>query len=219
MGVRGAAIATVIARTSECLFVVTYIYKKGSPLVSPFKEMINWDKKFLNQYKITTTPIILNEVIWALGITSYSMIYGRMSIVAVAVINIVGSVERIIFSGFIGVANASAVMVGKKIGEKLEDVAIKYAYRLGWISFLLGVVGSITLVIGARWITSFYDLSDGVDRLVEYSIYVLCFFLPLKSFNTTNVAGHMASDSVGLNVIIEALEKKGLEVQKMSGIL
>jgi hypothetical protein len=33
------------------------------------------------------------------------------------------------------------------------------------------------------------------------------------------VAGHMASDSIGLNVIIEAWEKEGLEVTKMSGIL
>lgn len=33
------------------------------------------------------------------------------------------------------------------------------------------------------------------------------------------VAGHMASDSIGLNVLIKALEQKGLEVTKMSGIL
>lgn len=33
------------------------------------------------------------------------------------------------------------------------------------------------------------------------------------------VAGHMASDSIGLNVIIDAWKKEGLEVTKMSGIL
>lgn len=33
------------------------------------------------------------------------------------------------------------------------------------------------------------------------------------------VAGHMASDSIGLNKIIEAWEKEGIEVTKMSGIL
>lgn len=32
------------------------------------------------------------------------------------------------------------------------------------------------------------------------------------------VAGHMASDSIGLNIIISELEKKGIEVIKMSGI-
>lgn len=33
------------------------------------------------------------------------------------------------------------------------------------------------------------------------------------------VAGHMASDSIGLNKIIDTLKEKGLDVQKMSGIL
>ena len=43
----------------------------------------------------------------------------------------------------------------------------------------------------------------------------------VKEQNIGNVvvAGHMASDSVGLNIFIKALEERGLEVVRMSGII
>jgi putative MATE family efflux protein len=189
MGVKGAAIATLIARVAETFFVLGYIYYTKSSLRSSFKEMLSFNREFVRKYKKVTTPVILNEMLWALGITTYSMIYGRMSTTSIAVINIVGSVERIIFSGFIGVANAAAVMIGKKIGEKKEEVAINYAYRLGGISFVLGIMGSILLFLIAKPILGIYHLSDEVLKITLYTMYVLCIFLPLKSFNITNVVG------------------------------
>lgn len=189
LGVEGAAIATLIARLLECIFVVTFIYVRRSPLRAHHSVMFSWDKEFLRRYRRTTTPVLLNEMIWAVGITSYSMIYARMSTTAIAVVNIVGSVEKIIFSGFIGVANATAVMVGKKIGEKREDLAVTYAYRLGGLSFILGAMGSVILFVIARPIINIYEIGEDVKVLVRYTMYTLCFFLPFKSFNATNVVG------------------------------
>ncbi len=189
MGVRGAAVATLIARTMECIFVLGYINYNESPLKSSIAEMLSFDREFLKKYRKTTIPVILNEMLWAVGITTYSMVYARMSTTAIAVVNIVGSIERITFTGFIGVANATAVMVGKKIGEKREDIAIEYANKLGSISFLLGLGGSLLLFLAAKPILGFYDLSDEVFKLTLSTMYILCLFLPFKSFNATNVVG------------------------------
>jgi len=189
MGVKGAAIATLIARVTESIFVLGYIYYNKSPLSSSLKEMLDFDMAFVRKYKKTTMPVILNEMLWAVGITTYSMIYGRMSTTAIAVINIVGSIERIIFAGFIGVANATAVMIGKKIGEKREDIAINYAYKLGSISFILGVGGSLLLLVIAKPILEIYNLSEDVRETSLYTMYALCIFLPFKSFNATNIVG------------------------------
>lgn len=40
-----------------------------------------------------------------------------------------------------------------------------------------------------------------------------------QSIGNVVVAGHMASDSVGINQIIKALEKRGLEVVRMAGVI
>ncbi len=189
MGVRGAAVATLIARTMECIFVLGYINYNESPLKSSVGEMLSFDSEFLRKYRKTTIPVILNEMLWAVGITTYSMVYARMSTTAIAVVNIVGSIERITFTGFIGVANATAVMVGKKIGEKREDIAIEYANKLGSISFLLGVGGSLLLFLAAKPVLGIYELSDEVFKLSLSTMYILCLFLPFKSFNATNVVG------------------------------
>jgi len=71
---------------------------------------------------------------------------------------------------------------------------------------------------GADVLKSYFDAGVGT---------IVCMHIPedvkkaVQEQNIGNVvvAGHMASDSIGLNVIIDAWEKEGLEVTKMSGIL
>ena len=65
-------------------------------------------------------PVIINEGAWALGMTTQNIIYARMSTEAIASINIAGSVDRIAFVSLIGLASATAVMIGNKIGEQKE---------------------------------------------------------------------------------------------------
>lgn len=189
MGVRGAALATLIARTLECAFIISYVYLTDNPIKSSIKDMFSFDKKFARTFRITTTPVILNELFWSLGITSYSMVYGRMGTSATAVVNIIGSIDRIAFTGLIGVANAAAIMIGKKIGEKDENAAIIYANKLAKISIGIGVVTSITLFILAKPILGYYNLSPEAYRLSLYTMYALCIIAPIKSLNATVVVG------------------------------
>ncbi|MBN2898278.1 MAG: hypothetical protein JXO44_05855 [Clostridia bacterium] len=71
---------------------------------------------------------------------------------------------------------------------------------------------------GSEVYKSYFDAGVGT---------IVCMHVPedvIKAVNEQNignviVAGHMPSDSIGLNAIIEAWEKEGLEVVKMSGIL
>jgi Na+-driven multidrug efflux pump len=80
-------------------------------------------------------PVILNELFWSLGITAYSVIYGRMGTDSIAAINIVGSVEQVAFTFFIAISNATSVNVGNRIGAGKEDEAYTMrGARLGWDS-------------------------------------------------------------------------------------
>ncbi len=187
--IEGAAIATLIARVTEMIIIVGLVYKNKYPLACRVKEMLRIDIKFLKKLALTTAPVIANEMLWALGMTAYAMVYARMSTESVAVINIVDSIARILFTGFFGIASATAVMIGHKIGEKEEEEAIKYGYLLGKISIYIGIVTGVIMVIIIKPLLSFYNLEVEVYDLVVKTTYILAILTPFKSFTATTVVG------------------------------
>ena len=80
MRVAGAALATVVARIIEMLLILLLLRLKKHPIVYHIKEMLGYPKDLILQFTKTSVPTILNEFFWGLGITLYSVAYGRMGI-------------------------------------------------------------------------------------------------------------------------------------------
>ncbi|MBZ4683066.1 MAG: hypothetical protein PWP46_179 [Fusobacteriaceae bacterium] len=191
LGIEGAAIATTIARSLECIFIVFLVYYNKYVFAAKFREMIGFNIVFVKKYFFTTLPVLLNEMIWSFGIAAYNIIYARISTQAIASINIVGSVERILFVSLIGVASAASVMVGEKIGEQKEEEAFEYAINFIKLIFIIGVILSIILYGMTFFILDLYNISESVYRYSKYIMYILCFSLPMKGVNTVNIVGNL----------------------------
>jgi len=189
MGIKGAAIATLIARIIELILIISIVYIRKYPLASKLKEMLDINREFIRVFIKTTIPVVTNEMLWALGMTGYAMVYARMSTEAVAVVNIVGSIAGIMFTGFFGLASATSVMIGNKIGEKNEAEAIRYAYMIGKIAIIIGVVTGILMALSIKPLLTLYDLDKEIYRLVVYTTYTLAILTPFKSFTATTVVG------------------------------
>src|SRR6185503_9150440 len=129
LGIQGAAVAAVIARLLECITLLLTIYAGKSPVAASLRELTNFDAKFFGKVIKPMLPVMLNELLWALGITTYNIIYGRMGTASYAAMNIVNTIEQVAFVLFIGVANATSVLVGNRIGAGKENEAYVYAGR------------------------------------------------------------------------------------------
>ncbi len=90
---------------------------------SSFFELFSFDLKFVKKTLKITVPVLLNECIWSLGISMYSVIYGHMGTNIAAAANITGTVERMAWILIFGMGGAASIMIGKKIGEKDNDTA------------------------------------------------------------------------------------------------
>ena len=134
-------------------------------------------------------PVMLNELLWALGITTYNIIYGRMGTTSYAAINIVSTIEQVAFVLFIGIANATSVLVGNNIGAGIEERAYIYAGR----SLGLGVVGGVLIGIILQFvkipILSLYNVSPEVIENAGHIINIVSFFLWVRVTNMTTVIG------------------------------
>jgi putative MATE family efflux protein len=189
LGIQGAAVAAVIARFLECATLLTIIYRTKSPVAASIGELIGFDRVFFGRVIKPMLPVILNELFWSLGITTYNIIYGRLGTQSYAAINIVSTIEQVLFVIFIGVSNATSVLVGNRIGAGKEDEAYVYAGR----SLGIGIVGGLLLGIVLQFIKvpvlSLYKVSPEVIENAGYIINVVTFFLWIRVNNMTTVVG------------------------------
>ena len=189
LGIQGAAVAAVIARLLECIALLLTIYAGNSPVAASLRELTDFDAKFFGKVIKPMLPVMLNELLWALGITTYNIIYGRMGTASYAAMNIVNTIEQVAFVLFIGVANATSVLVGNRIGAGKENEAYVYAGRSLGLGIVGGIIIGLLLQLVKGPVLSLYKVSPEVIENAEHVINVITFLLWLRVNNMTIVIG------------------------------
>lgn len=195
MGVVGAALATLIARVAEVACILGVVYVGKTPIACRARELFGWSKVFLIKFFVTALPVIINEFIWGLGTTVYSMAYGRMGDDAVAAITIATTIQDVVVVLFQGLSAATAVILGNEMGAGKLKRAETYATNFFILQFMVTVATAL-FCVGMRWIfISLYQpgISDEVARSVSRCIIMFALFMPFKMFNYVNVVGVLRS--------------------------
>ncbi|MEG0307410.1 MAG: MATE family efflux transporter [Clostridium sp.] len=189
MGVEGAAIATIIARTAECLLLVSYTYISGNVLAAKVKALINIPKDLVKCVFATMLPVLLNEACWGFGNITYAIIYGRIGTQATASIQICTTVYNLFMVITFGLANVAVVIIGKEIGAGREEQGLLYSRRLCAMSLITGVVLAGILAITAPMILSIFKVSPEVIGNALKILYVYSFLMPFRVFAVILVVG------------------------------
>ncbi len=189
MGVVGAAWATVAARIVEALILFVVSYARRYPTAASFRELVDWGGVWVARFWIVALPVMLNEVTWSLGITTYNVVFARAGTGAVAAYSVISTVGNLAMVLFFGTSNAAAVMIGKKIGEGDRESAFVYARRFAVMAPLLGIlVGAVLLPLGFVLPMAF-RLESSVLAEASLMLLVLAATVPFKAFNLHLVVG------------------------------
>jgi putative MATE family efflux protein len=189
LGIQGAAVAAVISRLIECVSLLVVVYVKGSPVAASLRELTDFDRSFVKRVIQPMLPVILNEMFWSLGITTYNVIYGRMGTASYAAMNIVSTIEQVAFVVFIGISNATSVLVGNRIGAGKEEQAFIYAGRSLGLGVAGGVMIGMLLQVVKGPILSLYNVSPEVIYDASRLLNVISAFLWIRVNNMTIVVG------------------------------
>jgi putative MATE family efflux protein len=189
LGVEGAAIATVIARVVEITLLLVIVYWRKLPPAARLSELVGFDRAFLMRVLRTSMPVLVNEMLWSLGITTYTMVYGRIGTDAVASVNIAASIEGLAFVIFIGISEATGIMIGNRIGAGEEDRAFGYARQ----TLIIGVLGAMligmVILISSPFILGFYNLSAASLANAQSILTVIGFSLWVRVSNMILIVG------------------------------
>ncbi|MTI65380.1 MAG: MATE family efflux transporter [Firmicutes bacterium] len=189
LGIKGAAIATLISRIIETLLLINYIYLKDSPLKVSISDIKEKNKELFNRFFKVTLPVIMNEGIWALGNVLFMVIYGLLGTEAVASIQISNTVYNIFSVIMFGVGNASSIIIGEKIGEENNNLAYKYAVKVSILTPLLGgIFGGILYGI-SEYVITLFNVSSIVKTDAIILMKMIGLFMGVKFFNEIILGG------------------------------
>ncbi len=193
MGIMGAAVATVIARIAESAVLLTLTYRWRLPPALSFSDMRGVNRAFLTTFALTTVPVILNEVIWALGTNVYAGIYARISTEAVAAVNISSTIEGVALVPMFGIGNACAIILGNAIGGGEEPLARDYARKFLALSIAVGLFAGLVIFGASRFILGAYNISPEAAAYAKGVMTVMSSALWIKAANLLIIVGILRS--------------------------
>lgn len=195
LGVEGAALATLIARVISCAISVAWaVCDRQFPIAPalffrPGGEMI---RRFIR----IATPVMCNETFWGLGSSLFPTIMGHMdgSEEILAAYAIAGNITNLCTVGVFAIAGAAAILVGQEIGSGNGDRVFSLGGLLDALAFLFGVAAGAAFLGLLHWFVvpvlyPMFKLTDSAGDICTMMLTVIFLFLPLRSFDTTNIVG------------------------------
>lgn len=190
LGVKGAALGTLIARIVEIVFILYVVYSEVGPLSAKPRELMDWDREFFGRYLRTVSPVIVNEGFWSLGQVLYSIAYASIGEEAAAAIQLTITIQNIFFVLIRGLANACAVMVGNKIGEGDKEESYNYAIKFMTMSTTLGLVLGIIMATTPDLILKiFRNLDPSLYDTVKILLIIMGSTFFIRGTNSTVIVG------------------------------
>lgn len=185
----GAAIGTLCARIVETAMVLLYARYKNKIVKIRLKHLIHMDPLLLSDYIRYAMPVVINEMLWGLGTSANTAIIGHLGSEAVAANSVAQVARQLAQVVVFGMSNATAIWLGKTLGEKKPEHAKAYARKFVILSLILGIMGGAFILIFGPLVSSVLTLSEVSRRYLGFMFFVMSYFVVGQAFSTTMVCG------------------------------
>ena len=189
MGIEGAAIGTLISRILGLMIVIWYAKFRNKVVRFHLSDMWNIDKVLLKDFLFYATPVILNKLVWGMGSSANTAVIGHLGSAAVAANSVVQVVRELSTVVVFGVSNATAIYLGKTIGERQYELAKAYGRRFAVLSVITGFIAAGIILVSAPAVSRFMTLSPEAKSYLMFMFFVMSYFALCQAINTTLVVG------------------------------
>ncbi len=191
LGVAGAAWATLFSRIAQLAIILTWVYLKNHRYALNLAQLkLGFDGQHIRRYLAFSLPLVANYAIWAIGNSTYHFVTGFAGTRALAVMGVMVPIESAFFALFVGLANASAVLVGRELGANNLDNAWKLHQFFDRLTIGLLIIFCAALYILRPWIAGIFDQLDAEStQLMLSTLSVFCALVWLKILNMMRIIG------------------------------
>lgn len=183
MGVKGAAIASVISQLAACILTVCFLMHKIRQQHVKLTFDCRLDRNSRIQYIGILAPILVCEFMWVLGENVYAAIYGNIGTDACAAMTMTGPVQGLMIGALSGLSQAAGIMIGKALGNEEYDEAYQDSKRLMEYGLAGSLILSVALVLLGRYYVLIYNVDATVRTMAYQLLVVFAIVSPIKVQN------------------------------------
>ena len=181
-------IATLVYLCS-LLIVILYDKKYNPTCQFHFSYFRLHDKLISKDFSRYSLPVIANEVAWGLGTSCISAIIGHLGSAATAANSVTQVTRQLAMVVTFGIANATAIMIGKTIGEDNQERARQYGQKFLKLAIITGCIGSVIVLIIRPLSIHFMVLTPLASEYLSKMMLVMSYFVIGQAINTVLVVG------------------------------
>lgn len=189
MGIKGAAVGTLISRIVEMVIVTGYAVLKNKTVRIRMTDLLHVEKWLVKDYAVYSIPVVLNELMWGLGTSANTAIIGHLGSSAVAANSVAQVARQLATVVVFGISHATAIYLGKTIGEKKYGHAKEYAKKFIWLSIITGLLGAGVILGAAPIARANLALTGQAKQYLQFMFFVMAYFTVAQSVNATMVIG------------------------------
>ncbi len=190
LGVLGAAWGTLLARGFQLLIVLGWVYLRPSGFNLGPRQLIHaCHPARLKSFLAFSTPLMTNYALWGIGNTCYHALTGFAGTQALAAMTVMVPIESALFALFVGLASASAVLVGRSLGAddfKQAWYLHRYFDKLT-LALLLVLCSGLWLVRDP--LLALFNPSPEVAQVLEHTLALFCLLVWIKVLNMVRIIG------------------------------
>ena len=184
MGVEGAAIATVISRYVELAVVVVHSHRhtdRYAFFMDAYRSF-RVPGKLVARITRTGLPLLINEILWSLGMTFINQFYSSRGLNAVAALNITGTAWNLFCVLMFAMGSAVSIMVGQKLGAGELEEARDVDRKLIFLTEVIHVAMGTLMILCSPLVPQLYNVGPEVRDLTRRLLIVAGLSLPVHSF-------------------------------------
>ena len=190
MGIKGAALATVLATVVQFLWSVGYVLCRIRAVKFSLRSC---EKKLFGRFWQKAVPLLINNLAWGIGFSMYSVIMGHLGTDAVAANGIANISKNLVVCFCLGLGNAGSIIVGNRLGADRLQEAKEVGETLTKTAIIAGIVSGIVLIALSPFITKMVDLTPTARGYLQKMLLISSYYIAGKSVNCMTIGGIFAA--------------------------
>ena len=190
MGIKGAALATVLATVVQFLWSVGYVLCRIRAVKFSLRSC---EKKIFGRFWQKAVPLLINNLAWGIGFSMYSVIMGHLGTDAVAANGIANISKNLVVCFCLGLGNAGSIIVGNRLGADRLQEAKEAGGTLTKTAIIAGIVSGLVLIALSPFITKMVDLTPTARGYLQKMLLICSYYIAGKSVNCMTIGGIFAA--------------------------
>lgn len=186
MGICGAALATVIAAVVQMIWSAACVRRRLDRLQV---RLSGRERGLAKRFWDKAAPVLMNELIWGVGFTMYSVILGHLGTDAVAANGIASISKNLVVCLCTGLGSAGSIIVGNELGADHFETAKDAGRMLTRASVICGALTGLFLLVLSPVIIDLVELTPTAEGYLKKMFLICAFYLVGKSVNSMTIGG------------------------------